>query len=904
MHRLSRSKIILSIIAVGVSFISNIYGQSTRILAKMPFQDSLIFGGINNAAEADEAFTQFRLSKNLKQYGGWKWYARFLNEYGQRTNPDGSLPAANEYFNVVKEVHSPAVQNRASNGWYPLGPFNRPFSAGGLNSYGMARANCIAFDPINAGTWYSGFGQAGIWKTIDTGKTWTEASNGLPILRISDIAIDPNNPNILYCCLGDFEYCEVSLLSMDRKRNTHFGLGIYKSTDGGNSWQPTGLSASLTDFDGSLFRRVFVNPKNSNELVAAGISGIYKSYSGGSTWSKVSNATIGDLEINESNADILYAAGRWMEFSNTGAAVILKSYDFGKTWQTLNVPWNTTNAVTRVELATAPSDSNYIYAACAGGNGGELYGFYLSKNAGKTWNKVFKYGYNLLSNSPEDSIQAGYSQGKYDLALCVHPDDKNKIYLGGIQTLFSKNGGADFAYAYSDKNHVDEHQFKIHPKLKTWILCNDGGIYTQPIDPVITSFDDALVNIVHDCTSKFLCNNMNIGSYYKVGISTYDTSAYVSGAQDNGTIVGNNWAFASGGDGMDCSILTDELITSSQYGSFYYFQGGNYDGSIFSSNPYEGKGEWTTPVFVDELLDAKGHISSMQNVYLLYSELVDINNGFSPLSSFGSNRVGTAMDMSNATNGMAYFAKKPYNGGSISGKLWRWDIRNNMWTDVSAGLPDSLYTTDIAVNKKNDSFVYITYSGFINDKKIFRSTNSGLSWQNISANLPNMPVNTVVCDSADANNAIYIGTDVGVYMRNDTMKNWLYYSKNMPNVIVSDLKIHPLNHRLVASTFGRALWAYDLPHSIKKTDRIKLYYTVDNFKIENPARGFLNIKCNVLSVESFEADLLNQVGQKVMNLSIIRGENSVPVSTLKRGIYFLKIYTENETVLVEKIVLE
>jgi photosystem II stability/assembly factor-like uncharacterized protein len=514
---------------------------------KLAFPDSSVFTGKANVLDAEEAMFEFKKKNQLHQYGGWKWYGRFLSEYGQRAGSNGELPSSQDYLQILETSRKPNVDIRSSNGWYPIGPFQKPSTLGNLRSYGMGRANCISFHPTNAGIWYVGFGQAGIWKTTDSGKTWTETNNGLPILRISDIAIDPNNTNVLYCCVGDFAYCEISLLSVDRKRNTHYGMGVYKSTDGGNSWNPTGLSAKQTDFDGSLFRRVFVNPKNSNELVAAGVSGIYKSQDAGASWTKVYNEVIGDLELNESNSNILYAAGRWMEFTNTGAADILKSYDFGNTWQKLTVPWNASGVVTRIEIALAPSDTNYIYANCVGGNGGELKGFYLSKNAGKDWKKVYNWGYNLMSGDPEDSTTQGYSQGKYDLALCVHPTDKNRVYLGGIQVLYSSNGGADFAYAYSPDNHVDEHQFKIHPKLNKWILCNDGGVYAMPINPVITTFKEVMLGTVNKGTAELLCKNMNVGSFYRVGISRFDTTAFVSGAQDNGSILGKNWSFLSGG---------------------------------------------------------------------------------------------------------------------------------------------------------------------------------------------------------------------------------------------------------------------------------------------------------------------------------------------------------------------
>lgn len=871
--------------------------------AKKHMPDTGLFKGVSTAAEAEEALMTFGQQQGLKNYGGWKWYGRFLNEYAQRSNPDGSLPSATECLKEINRVKSSQLANRGvENGWYPIGPFNKPQAFGSLLSYGMCRANCVAFHPTNNAEWYVGYGQAGIWKTIDTGNTWTEMNNGLPILRISDIAIDPNNPSVLYACLGDYEYGGVSLLSMDRKRNTHFGMGIYKSTDGGLNWSPTGLSAAQTDFDGSLFRRVFVNPANSNEVIAGGISGIYRSNNAGASWTKINGTAISDMEMVEKSPNIIYASGRWLDFFNIGSAKTLKSYDFGKTWTELTIPWPAQGAVSRVELALAPSDTGYVYAVCAGQNWGDLYGLYVSKNGGKTWSKTYNLKNNLLSNEPQDSTTVGYSQGEYDLALCVNPTDKNKLYLGGIQSLFSNDGGANFELVDNPIYHVDHHQYKIHPKLNIWVACNDGGLYVLDPDPVTTSFDLALSNSFNEAQCAFKSEGMNIGSYYRVGLDMRDTTSIIAGAQDNGTVAGNSWFYTSGGDGMDCGVWGNNWISSAQYGAFYHFKNGVYDFGFRDGNNYEGNGEWTTPFYADYRFDADLGEYFLNDVYVLYNQLVSANTGWVAVSNFTNKRVGTAMDISNPDTGRIYIAKKPRLSDKTPSEIWTKDFAGSNWQNITAGLPDSLYVTDIATNPQNGQQAWVTLSGFVPGQKVYYTKNAGKTWKNISYNLPNIPVNTVIYDYLDSSHGFYIGTDLGVYYLNDNVSTWKYFSKNLPNVIVSDLEMNPTNHTLYCSTFGRALWACTL-FKVNEKNNVK-NIALQDIKINNPVDKILHIQMPGNIGNNCGFDLLNQTGQLVKTGKLLPGENRIGCAEVKPGVYYLKLSESGNILGVEKIYIQ
>jgi hypothetical protein len=288
---------------------------------------------------------------------------------------------------------------------------------------GIGRINCVAFHPTTSNTIFVGTAQCGLWKTTNGGTSYTPLTDNLPITRISDISIDPSNNNTMYISLCDFEYIGKGLYLDGRKRHTHYGLGVYKTTDGGSSWSPTGLTFQLTNGDASLIRKIIVNPSNSNHVLACGVSGMYKSLNGGSTWTKKLDSLFWEMVQDPITPNIIYAATGWVQNSNMGHAAIYKSTDFGDTWTMLNTGIPLQGTVQRMRLAIAPTDNNFVYALCCDNTDG-FYGIYQSTNAGTTW--TYKPPIlNILENGDGNSPGG---QGPYDLALIVDKSDKNKIY--------------------------------------------------------------------------------------------------------------------------------------------------------------------------------------------------------------------------------------------------------------------------------------------------------------------------------------------------------------------------------------------------------------------------------------------------------------------------------------------
>ncbi|MBA3706333.1 MAG: exo-alpha-sialidase, partial [Bacteroidetes bacterium] len=454
-----------------------------------------------------QEFNDWAKGKDLSKEKGWKYYKRWEEQMAKRANADGSLPDEYEYFKAAMDVAAQKQKNNytRSASWIPVGPFAVPSAPGGsgLDSYGISRINTISFHPTDSSTYWVGVAQGGVWKTTNGGASYMPLTDNLPILRTSDICVDPLRPDTMYISLCDFEYIGFALNTNGSKRMTHYGMGVYKTTDGGQTWNPTGLAFNQKAYDGSLIRRVFINSTNANSVLAAGTSGIWKSADGGTTWSKTLDSLIWDIERDPVNKNTLYASGGYVSKTKKGSACILKSTDFGTTWTLLNtgIPRTT---VQRIELAISPSDPNYVYAVCCNISGG-LYGIYRTTNAGINWSQRCTTP-NILGSGGN----ASGGQGTYDLTIIVNATDRNTIYTGGLIIWGSSDGGTTMTQITDYGTiHPDQHFFAYNPLNKNYYMCNDGGIYKA--NPI---------NIALNTTKwKRLSDGLQTPSYYKVNTS-------------------------------------------------------------------------------------------------------------------------------------------------------------------------------------------------------------------------------------------------------------------------------------------------------------------------------------------------------------------------------------------------
>ena len=503
-----------------------------------------------------------------------KWKARAQAFAMQR----GHIPIK-EYQKTMERVlalkNQPNKFRTQGKGWSPVGPTVVP---PGYNMRGLGRVNNVTFHPTDPNTLFACVSQGGLWKSTNRGQSWIPLGDNLPILRTSDLAIDPLNPDIMYLAVGDFGYLGIYLEVDGRKRNTHFGLGVYKTTDGGKTWQATSLAFNQSERDGSLIKKIIVHPTQTNQIIAVGAKGIYTSTDAGANWTKKYDRLVWDIEQDPTNPNTLYAAGGFVAtVPNLGVANILKSTDFGNTWQTLNTSIPTTDIVQRIELAIAPSDPNYVYALACNPQGG-FQSLYRSTDAGSNWSErstITNGAANILGWRNGDTNDRG-GQGFYDLALLVDPTNKERIYTGGINVWASPDGGTSWEMAslwyntYGTSIHGDQHSFKYDVVNQEFYICNDGGIYRTKEIKSVPWTTLSLNGNCYDNNNQYIvgCNRwptqwedissgLVVTAFYRLGLYQPDPNYMIAGCQDNSTYVknGNNgWTNAFGGDGMDCMI--------------------------------------------------------------------------------------------------------------------------------------------------------------------------------------------------------------------------------------------------------------------------------------------------------------------------------------------------------------
>lgn len=858
--------------------------------------------------QLQESFLEWSKERNLADTKGWKWFKRWEQHYAERANPDGTLADPSIFYEAA--LRHQQLKNSRSNGnsnWLPMGPHFLPASSHNpASGHGMGRINCVTFHPTDANTFWAGVAQGGVWKTTNGGQSWIPLNNGLPILRISDIAVDPNNADVMYACLGDYEYNGVALNLDDRKRHTHYGIGIYKTTNGGLTWSPTGHVLNQTTLDYSLLRSIFVNPNNSDHVVAGGFEGVWKSTDGGATWTNtLPNTIIGDIEQDPMNPNVLYGATSHIFSLQTGTAGIVKSTDFGATWTPLATGIPAVDSVERINIAIASSDPDYVYALACDKDGG-LYGVYQSTNSGTSWIKK--------DNSNGPNILAWFSgvgetggQGTYDLSLTVHPSNKNIIYAGGVNIWGSVDGGTNWEGAsfwtnsYGQSVHADHHQFKYNPLDNKFYTCNDGGIMRT--DSVhLQAWVDVFTGNDWGTVWENLSSGMQITAFYRLDV---DNGRIIAGAQDNSTFYfnGTNWVNMIGGDGMDCLFhpTNPNLFWGSwQYGNLART---NNEGLSFANyltdsikNTVGEEGEWVTPWMYAK--QAGALYAGYGNLWKSTNDGTSWTRKSSLPNMAGVNYPAPASALAHSTNNNStiYMAKRIYHAYNSNSEVWMTTNDGNSWSNITAGLPDSLYLTGIAVDDDNPQLAWVTCSGFLDGQKVYQTTNGGTTWTNISHNLPNIPVNSIVLDETSNEHVLYIGTDLGVYHIDDNSTTWQLYGTNLPNVIIGDLAIDYNTQSLYVATFGRGIWKTNISLTLGATEAP--ISAASMRVIPNPNQG----NC-VLTIESpmfFSGTIriVDVMGREVhhQTAEIAKGKSTIVLNLdVADGVYFAEMRSDNRS---------
>tara|TARA_B100001939_G_scaffold340202_1_gene347969 strand:- start:288 stop:4427 length:4140 start_codon:yes stop_codon:yes gene_type:complete len=756
--------------------------------------------------EIQEAFEKYWENKTIAKGKGWKPFKRREAFMEPRVYPSGFFPYEQLYIEYNKLINQPksTSQTPFEANWQAFGPTQVPLQNNGRKR-GVGRINNVTFDPNNDNILWVGSPSGGLWKSIDGGQNWTSNTDLLPNLGVSDIAIDPTNTDIMYIITGD------------RDADDTYAYGLMKSTDGGESWNSTGLSFNIN----SAYRgnRILINPNNTNILIVStrksGYGETFRSTDGGQNWELVlQGPNLISMEFNPTNTNHIYAV-------TTGTSKYYRSFDNGVTWSNATNDSGLPNSGnTRAVVAVTPANPNVVYILYSAGGGG-FGGLYKSTDGG--------YNFTLQSNSPnilswEVDGSGADGQGTYDLALAVSPTNEDIVFTGGINIWKSTNGGVDFnisSHWYgadgTEYVHADQHMLKYNPSNGILYSGNDGGLYKTEDNGIFwTDISD----------------DLQITQFYKIGISQSNYGLLLGGTQDNGTLrcnSENDWDAVRGGDGMECAI--DPTDPSIMYSEVYYgaISISTNGGQNWDDIAPDTDGAWITPYEIDQNNPSR-IVIGYDNVY----ESLDYGSNWEMISGTFNNSGNIDVIALSTNSDVIYISETEEIYKTIDG--------GENWTNISSSLPNNT-VTDIAIHPSDENRVWITFSGYSNGNKVFYTSDGGTNWINISDDLPNLPANCILF--YPPNETLFAGTDVGVFYKDSSMTNWEYFNQGLPNVIVTELEYHINSNSLFAGTYGRGVWTTNLPSTVPPVASF-------NYSIVDECSGlvsFNNTSSNSSSVE-------------------------------------------------------
>lgn len=730
--------------------------------------------------EIQEKAETYFADKEKGRGSGYKQWKRWEYLTQRRLTPDGkvanaaamNLKAYQEYMATMAPEEKGSDEVKATNGfWDFIGPTNY-ITGSGWNG-GVGRVNSIAFHPTNSSIFYIGTPAGGLWKTSNGGSTWTCLTDGMPSIGVSGIVVHPSNPNIIYILTGDGD-------SEDT-----FCTGVMKTTDGGGYWFYTGLEWGIEDFVRGY--KLAMHPTLTNVLFAATSDGIYKTTNSGSSWTQVQTGYFHDLEFKPGDPAIMYA---------TAETLFYRSTDTGDTWTTNNSDAGVPVNASRIAIGVSPFNPAYVYLLCGPAVGwGQFRGVYRSFDSGLNFDLKADTP-NLLGYS--STGQDSESQSTYDLAIAVSRTDVADVIIGGINTWASYNYGGTWsikswwttAANTIGYTHADIHALEINP-LNNWLYVgSDGGIFRS------LDFGNSWTD---------LTSGLGNTQWYRIAGTEADVDHIIGGTQDNGSnrFEGSNTMIHMvGADGMDAMIDHNNsliLYTTRQNGTLE--KSTNAGASFSNITPPGVLGEWVTPLVMSK--------TNSNLIYGGYSTVMKSTDGGSSWTAmFGADGRGAiAMGTNNAAR--VYASSVNFLNSTSVIKMSN-DAGEN-WTSVNGTLPSQIITF-IAVNPDYSPDVFVTFGGYSAGQKVYYSNNAGTTWTNISGSLPNVPIHCIAYEDKNGspNDALYIGTDIGIFYRDDNTGDWIPFMNGLPTVPVFDLEINYGSGVITAATYGRGLWRSSL----------------------------------------------------------------------------------------------
>jgi len=686
-------------------------------------------------------------------------------------------------------------------------------------AWASGRISDFAVNPENHSEIYAAVSAGNIWKSNNNGTTWTPIFENYGAYAIGCLQIDPSNPFVLWAGTGENNH----------QRQLGYGDGVYKSEDGGASWENMGLKESRQ------IGMIAIDPRNSDVVYVAaegsiwgpgGERGLYKTADGGKSWNKVldisENTGINNVILDPRNPDVIYATSeqrRRHVFTKIGGgpeSAIYKSKDAGKTWDKIMKGLPSVD-IGGMGMAISPVNPDVLYIIMeAQGDSG---GFFRSVNRGASWEKMSSHA----------------SSGQYYNEIFCDPLDVDKVYSVETVTQVTTDGGKTWSALGNNQRHVDDHAMWIDPDdTKHLYIGGDGGIYETYDGGKNYIFKSNL-----PVTQFYRVNVDNASPFYNVYGGTQDNNSMGGPSMntDRDGVVNDDWFVTMGGDGFWVAIdPVDENIvyTEYQYGNAFLYD--KKSGETVSIKPIPPKGEktyrwyWDAPLIISPhqreriymaankvfRSDNRGHSWEVISDDLTRNE---DRNQFKVMGKYWSTDA-VAKDVSTSLWGLivSLAESKVKNdllyAGTDDGVIAITEDGGKTWRRVTSfpGVPEYTYVSDILPDKFDENIVYASFNNMLNDDfkpYILKSSDKGKTWTQITGMLPvNGSIHTIEQDHINRN-LLFAGSEFGFYFSHDGGNEWTGFKSGIPTSAVRDIAIQERENDLVAATFGRGFYILD-----------------------------------------------------------------------------------------------
>jgi len=836
--------------------------------AQKPAYQQMMYDKRYNFYEVVKAAEQYFQIHDKKAKGsGYKQFMRWVydNQYkyypsGDRRHEDPLMlqKAWKDYL-----LKTPQLKDlQTNNDWEEIGP---RYIDSITNHYSVGLGRVIDILPVTQDTLFLSSEAGGLWKTTDGGQTWSPKSDGLIAAGADALECSPFNHSKMY---------------MDvQNSGNYYSYGIYRSDDAGETWYESGFNPANLGFGGlgDDFRiyTIKCHPTVPDLIFIGTNKGLFVSTDDLQTWTHItqifdhnSSCDIQVVTFHPADANTVYVMDNyyWADRSK-----IFISNDMGQTWHTSGVIVDN-NAVPNDKRAVLDVSDAYpdrVYFASDNG-------VWQSDDKGENFTFIANPAMGVIEGFSVNNDNAGNMIYGYLDVMNTH-DGGNTWQQVTHWSLGNTNGAWGSSFSEQFQTATDYVHADLHPAKYL------NGTFYIGTDGFMCKSEDGGDNW------EIISQGTGIRENYRLGVSQSDMDVLITGSQDNGGSyhAAYGWVEITGGDGMEGIVLpvnSSVFIGSYQFGSRY--RSFNEGQSLASVTPPSGNDAfWTAPL----AYDPNDHFT-----------IYDFRNGIWKSTNFGTNWTQISTDVFGSDYwDNIFLAEIARNNSRIMLVANNSSLKKSIDGGVSFtqinGLPD-LFITDVAIAPYNDDIFFTTYGNFDHPAdKIYMSTNGGGTWQNITYNLNNIPVHSIVVDNTPQHN-IYAGTELGVFYKAFNANAWLPLGNNLPKAKVNEMEIQEASNYLYITTWGRGVWRTKLVgrESFPEIRQVLLddppTLTLPKQGMEEYLTAIIDYQGNLTDVHikySVNNTALNQSIQMIhQGTNIWRSENPLPTANVDDKVYF------------------